>query len=367
MIPPLSQFASWPAQHRVHVLHLEDALVDQKLAAATLRHSAQPHRITCVDTLQGFLDALAAGDVDIVLADYYLPGFTALQAWQAAQETLGERCPPCVLLSGAIGEAAAVEAMRLGMSDYLLKDDIARLPHVLARALEVTQARRAHEHSQRQIAQLSAHLQQSIEDERAAIAREIHDDIGGSLTAVKFELAWLLRHTREDNPSAAVHVRSALEMLDHALGASQRIMMHLRPPVLDEGLVAAVQWLVENFERRTGVRTHFRPSGSTVNVPPAVQVVAYRTAQEALTNVSKYAHARTVWVELSDGNAALTLEVRDDGRGMQAADRHKPHSFGLRGLSERARTVGGWLDVSSQSGRGTSITLTVPLDETIAA
>src|SRR5690606_23027272 len=106
--------------------------------------------------------------------------------------------------------------------------------------------------SRERLAELAEHLQTSIEQERADIAREIHDDIGGALAAAKLDLAWVAR--RLEQPESAPHLENAMEMLQHALGASQRIMMNLRPPILDQGLVAAVQWLAEGFERRTRIR-----------------------------------------------------------------------------------------------------------------
>ena len=330
-----------------------------------MRRAKVLHRIDCVDQLPQFLTALQEKSYDVVLADYYLPGFTAVDVWQAAQSL--PSLPPFVLLSGAIGEAAAVDAIRLGISDYLLKDDMVRLPHVLARALEVHEARRAREKaaaelalSQQQLAELTEHLQASIERERAAIAREIHDDIGGALTAVKFDLAWIQRNPTHAE-GVAQHSVAALEMLQHALGASQRIMLNLRPPVLDQGLVAAIQWLAQGFEARTAipVTLHLAPLRTTLS--DAVQLVAYRTVQEALTNVSKYAQATAVHIDMSDAEGVLTVEVRDNGCGIDPALRHRPKAFGLRGLAERARTVGGWLDVSSQVGRGSSIIVSIPL------
>lgn len=353
-----------PAVRPLLVLHLEDSMADQRLAAVTLRRAGMDCRITCVDALSDFIAQLQNTPFDLILADYHLPGFTALHAWQAAQNL--PRCPPCVLLSGAIGETAAVQALHLGISDYLLKEDIHRLPHVLQRALEITQAREAREQamrelaiSQRHLSELTEHLQQSIEQERASIAREIHDDIGGSLTSIKFDVAWLLRNT--DSEEQKTHARAALEMLQHALGASQRIMLNLRPPVLDQGLVAAVQWLAENFERRTGITSVVHTSSQYIDVPAELQVVAYRTAQEALTNISKYAQASAVHIDLSDHEGFLTLEVRDNGQGLDPEARDKPKAFGLRGLAERARTVQGWLDISSRKGQGTSIIVTIPL------
>ena len=329
-----------------------------------LQRSKLPHEIELVDTMADFKRELATGRHDVVLADYHLPGFTGLDAWRHLQ-SLGVDLP-FVVLSGAIGEAAAVEAMHEGISDYLLKDNMARLSHVIQRAIEVHHNRREKDRanaklaeSRQRLAELAEHLQTSIEQERADIAREIHDDIGGSLAAVKFDLALLAR--RADDPDTRKRLDSALEMLQHALGASQRIMMNLRPPILDQGLVAAVQWLAAGFERRTGVRAQVRRSSELLDVPRDVQLVAYRTAQEALTNISKHAPECTaVEIDLSDGEGVLTLEVSDNGRGMDSEALMKAKSFGLLGLNERAEKVDGWLDVSS-SPRGTSIILSVPL------
>lgn len=353
-----------PLQRPLRILHIEDCAADQALARLSLLRGGLVCEVTVLDLLDAVAQALQTQSFDLILADYHLPGFTALDAWELVRSLPDH--PPFVLLSGAIGESAAVGVMREGISDYLLKDHITRLPHVVAHALEVHEARRARTRaaaelaaSERRLAELTEHLQTSTERERADIAREIHDDIGGSLTAVKFDLSWIARNA-SDGPLRE-HALSALEMLEHALGASQRIMMNLRPPVLDQGLVAAVQWLAENFERRTGVRARVTSSRDSMDMAPEIQVVAYRTAQEALTNVGKYAQARQVDIDLSDHEGFLTLEVKDDGVGLAPGARDKPRSFGLRGLDERARTVHGWLDVSSQPGRGTSVIVSIPL------
>jgi signal transduction histidine kinase len=346
------------------VLHIEDSAADHELVRLTLRRSGMAHEIRHADTLAGMRQWLDSEAFDLILADYWLPGFTAIDAWRQVCQRPAP--PPFVLLSGAIGEAAAVDAMRLGIADYLLKDDMGRLPHVIARAIEVAEARRARElavaelaDSEQRLAALAEHLQTTIEEERAAVAREIHDDIGGALTAVKFDLAWISRHAGEGG--LREHAASATETLQHAIDASQRLMLSLRPPVLDQGLAAAVRWLAETFERRTRVPVRVHCSRETLPIPPALQLVAYRTAQEALTNVHKHAQARQVRIELSDHEGVLTLEVTDDGRGMDAHMLGKPRSVGLKGLQERAHRAGGWLDVSSRPGRGTSVIMSVPL------
>ena len=297
-----------------------------------------------------------------------LPGFTAIDAWTALLECQdgGPPPPPFILLSGAIGESAAVQAIQLGMSDYLAKDDMARLGTVVLRALAAHQTLMAKEQadtelaaSEQRLAEFAEHLQSAIEQERAAIAREIHDDIGGSLAAVKFDLAWIARHGDGDDLKA--HVQTAIDMLQQAMAASQSIMMNLRPPVLDQGLAAALEWLCSGFEKRTGIEVRLGSPAILGTLARNVELTAYRTAQEALTNVQKYARCQWVRVDVSDTQGVLTLEIADNGCGIAPADLDKPQSFGLRGLRERARTVGGWLDVSAGQRGGTSIILSVPL------
>jgi len=158
------------------------------------------------------------------------------------------------------------------------------------------------------------------------------------------------------------HVNAAAEMLQHALGASQRIMMNLRPAILDQGLTAAVDWLATGFERRTGIRTVLRASQHDHELSKTVQLTAYRTAQEALTNIAKHARCDLVTIELTDSGNVLTLEVSDNGQGISRAKLGNPKAYGLKGLQERAKSVGGWLDISTGVGKGTSIILSVPLD-----
>jgi two-component system, NarL family, sensor histidine kinase UhpB len=367
-IPSTTQPAQF--EQPIRILHLEDSALDHQLVERNLLQSGLPFEMQRLDTLSGFEQRLQGAEFDLILADYHLAGFTAIDAWQIASH----RAPavPFVLLSGAVGEAAAVEAIKLGMSDYLLKDNLGKLPHVIVRAIELAQTRQAKIRadaelalSERRLADFAEHLQSTIEQERASIAREIHDDIGGSLAAIKFDLAWIGRHSTDE--ILKTHVEAADDMLQHAIGASQRIMMNLRPAVLDQGLAAALDWLCAGFEKRTSIKTSLTASLGQTEPEKAVQLTAYRTAQEALTNISKYAQCNKVNVELDDAGGVLMLEINDNGCGISAGQLDKPKSYGLRGLRERAKTVGGWLDVSSRSGGGTSIILSIPLAKRASA
>lgn len=361
------------SSHAVHaglaVLHLEDNEADHELVRVTLQRSDLDCNLQLVDTLADFEAALKHRAFDAVLADYHLGGFSGLDAWEALRQS-GQEIP-FVLVSGAIGEATVAEAMVRGVSDYVDKNRLNRLPMVLERTLDVFRARRAQQQaaealaqSQRRLADLTEHLQASIERERADIAREIHDDIGGSLAAVKLDLAWLAR--RNTDPEAQRHLQAALDMAEHALGASQRIMRNLRPAVLDQGLLPAVQWLARTFAERTGLVVDVHSQLNGRELPAEVALVAYRTAQEALTNTLKHARASRCTLELSDLEGVLMLEISDNGVGASPDALAKVQSFGLLGLRERAQTVGGWLDVVLAPGAGVTLILSVPLADATA-
>ena len=351
------------ADRPLRVLHLEDSVPDHELALLHLLRAGLSVDVLRVDSEADFRQALHDREWDVVLSDFNLPGFNGLRAQQILKDSGKDL--PFILVSGEIGEDTAVAAMRNGASDYLLKDNLARLAPAVEHAIAAQRDRLAraqadHElaASRQRLSELAQHLQTSVEMERAAIAREIHDDVGGSLTAIKFDLAWIGRHVQ--SPEVQQRVISALETVAHAIEASQRIMHNLRPAILEQGLVAALQWMAAQFEKRNAMRCLFRTSHESMQLPAGVPLVAYRFAQEALTNVSKHAQATRVMIDLSMSRGVLSLEVSDNGRGLGPGDLAKARSFGLRGLHERASTVGGWVDVSS-GANGTVLMLSVPM------
>lgn len=206
-------------------------------------------------------------------------------------------------------------------------------------------------------------LEQAVEDERAAIAREIHDDVGGMLTALRFDLAWIERH---DDARVRARARQGLETLNQAVLAVQRIMRNLRPPALDAGIVAALDFLVAQFASRTGIAARLTANRDRIDLSEQVAITVYRVAQESLTNVAKHARAHRARVDLVVQDETLSLEVSDDGVGIRPEDIDKPGSFGLRGLTERVRQVHGWLDVAVGERRG-AVMMTIPLTPRAAA
>jgi signal transduction histidine kinase len=353
-----------PAALRLRVLHLEDSELDHQLTLAHLQRGGVDAEAVRVESEAEYRAALAE-PWDVILSDYNLPGFSGLRALEILRES--NRLLPFILVSGEIGEQVAVQAMLNGASDYLLKANLARLVPAMLHAIEGTEALRAKQaadlalgQSEQRLRELAQHLQASVEAERHAIAREIHDDVGGSLTALKFDLAWIER--RATDPAVAQRAQAALETVTSAIEASQRIMHNLRPAILEQGLIAALQWMTQRFEKRSGIVTSFRTNREELPpLPAGVPLAAYRTAQEALTNISKHAVATRADIDLALAGHILSLEVSDNGRGLSQEDLAKARSFGIRGLRERAAQVGGWVDLSSGPG-GTTLILSVPLD-----
>lgn len=317
-----------------------------------------------VDSLAAFGSA-AVGVFDVYLSDYAVAGGTGVDAWNLLEH--GDNPLPFVILSPEdMGEAESIDVMRSGVSECVFKEDLHRVGYVLQKLLEVWDARQAKIQadaalvvSRNQLLRLTQQLHARIDEERTAVSREIHDDIGGALAAVKFDLAWIARRTTD--AEVKDRVQQATVTLQQALEASQRIMLNLRPAILDEGLVPALQWLVNAFQKRTGAEVVFRCDKETLDLPAEVQTVAFSVVREGLTNVVKHANATRVLVDVSDQEGILTVEVTDNGHGLTPKALNKETSFGILGLRERAQSVGGWLDVSAQGG-GVSVTLSVPLD-----
>ncbi len=213
---------------------------------------------------------------------------------------------------------------------------------------------------------LSEELQTVREEERARIAREVHDEIGQALTALQMDVAWLekkLATSSEAAPeSCSEKLKSMTSLLDSTLGSVQRIATELRPGVLDElGLEAAAEWYVRDFESRTGIPCDFRSDLKGAAVEPDLATAVFRILQEALTNVARHSGASRVEILLSAYANELLLEIRDDGRGISKDHVAASHSLGLLGMRERARSLGGEISVSGIPDVGTTVTLRVPL------
>jgi PAS domain S-box-containing protein len=221
--------------------------------------------------------------------------------------------------------------------------------------------------SRQELRDLTARLQLVREEERTNIAREVHDELGQALTGLKIDLAWL-KSRMADRPRLAERVQSVIVRIDGAMDTVRRIATDLRPSVLDDlGLVAAVEWQCQEFERSTGVATQLEVQAAHPELEKSCATTIFRILQEALTNVARHARATRVNVELHVSAEELTLGVRDNGIGISEAALSSPRSLGLIGIRERAFAAGGELVIRGAKGQGTTVALWSPLRRTEGA
>ncbi len=352
----------------VNLLVVEDSELDYELLLAILgRDQALTGlrvRAQRVEDEAGMRAAFAAGRIDAVVTDHNLPRFDSFSALKVAKSH--DEDIPVLVLSGEMAEDLAVAALHAGADDFILKARMFRLAPALRRSLQAAEVRRnarrqaqALAASEARLRELTQHLERVKEEERRAVAREIHDDIGTTLTALKFELARLAR-ALDGRAAAAPHINAMQDLLAQAVSAADRIQHNLRPPVLDAGLVAALEWLVQGFRNRTGVTATFESNREEIELAPERAAAIYRVAQEALANVAKHAHATRVSVQLFAAADEVSLEVADDGVGFDTHGAEATPGFGMRGLIERARGFGGWAEVNSAPGRGTTVMFSIP-------
>ncbi|KQR78379.1 histidine kinase [Burkholderia sp. Leaf177] len=237
---------------------------------------------------------------------------------------------------------------------------------------DITERKRTEEEllaSRERLRELSAYLEAIREEERRRIAMEIHDELGQVLTALKMDVALLKMrlvadaNTRPDNnPEATRKIDDIRELVEKTIWMVRNVASHLRPAALNFGVVSALEWLAEDFARRNGMPCQLVVRGGEPVLADAFSTAVFRIVQESLTNVSRHAGASRVTVTLVSSSVALDLRVSDDGKGFDADSAQGGYSYGLLGMSERARLIGGTLQIDSAPGAGTMVSIHLPLD-----
>jgi signal transduction histidine kinase len=213
-----------------------------------------------------------------------------------------------------------------------------------------------------EISELSSHLQQISEAERAKLARDIHDELGSLLVAGKMDAAWVQNRVRGADASAAKKLQGLLGVLDQAIAIKRRVTEELHPTLLDNlGLGAALQWHVKDVCGRAGLVPEINVPAQEIELPGQVAVALFRIVQEALTNTVKYAKARKVSVALSRSPAGVALVVADDGVGLPPPAERREAAHGILGMRERVRALRGELVIKSKPNAGTAIEVFVPM------
>ena len=227
---------------------------------------------------------------------------------------------------------------------------------------ELVKAEEKLQHSYRQIRDLVAHLQHIREQERTRIAREIHDELGQQLTGLKMYISWLSKKTLPFNNGVREKFEATTSLIEETIRSVRRISLELRPSMLDDlGLIAALEWQSNEFEKRSGITTEFINRAVQVEMPASVKTGLFRIYQESLTNVARHAGATRVTAVLELNGNDLILTISDNGKGFSVSNVESKKTLGLFGMKERTQEMGGKYDIVSTPGDGTTVRISVPV------
>lgn len=216
-----------------------------------------------------------------------------------------------------------------------------------------------------QLSQLTAHLQSIREEERKRIGREIHDDLGQRLTAIKMDVAWINKKTGDQQASIKDKLKNMIELIDGSNMAVRRILNELKPSLLEEyGLFEAIRTQAGQFTDNTGIPVDLVTTGQDTGLQEELAVCVFRIFQECLTNITRYASANYVDVSILIGESAIQVNINDDGKGFQTEDLADKKSYGIIGMRERIRAMSGFFEINSETGKGTTINFVLPLKQT---
>jgi two-component system, NarL family, sensor histidine kinase UhpB len=246
-------------------------------------------------------------------------------------------------------------------------DDAGQLIAIEGIARDVTEfveAERRLRESEEQLRQLAGRMHNAREAERAQVARELHDELGQTLTALKLDISRMMQALRRDQmtPSLVDRLQSLIGLSDIGLATVKRIATTLRPPTLDHlGLAEAIHWESLTFKARAGLRCNVRTNKSRSALSSEQQTALFRIFQEAMTNIVRHAHASAVQVTLTERAERFEMIIRDNGRGITESERENPNALGLLGMRERTALMGGLFRISGRKGKGTVLSIEVPV------
>lgn len=343
----------------LRVLMLEDSPEDVELIQREIKKAGIEFVAEVVDTKDGFLKVFAAFSPDIVLSDHSMPRFNSMEALTLTRTI--DNTIPFILVTGTVSEEFAVQSIKEGADDYILKSNLIRLVPAIRHAIRSRKAEREKEKvveklklSEERIRNFANHLNQVMEDERSHIAREIHDELGQQLAGIKYSLTSLRASPASQN------IDRIMNEIDETIHSMRKIATQLRPGILDSlGLIPSIQWLADEFEKKSGVACIFSVRGEERNFSKKIATAVFRICQESFTNIFKHANAQKVLVVVDDDGEQLKIEIIDNGKGISKGKLENPFSMGLLGMKERANSVGATLQISSEKDEGTKVKLVI--------
>jgi PAS domain S-box-containing protein len=278
-------------------------------------------------------------------------------------------------LSTIIGKGKNIEGLRTNGEKFLIEASVSQstvegknfYTIIIRDISERLKAENELKESYQKVRDLAAHLQSAREDERINIAREIHDELGQELSALKMDITFLNRKIEKtkDNPDWEAfqeNLKSMINITDQTIKTVRKISSQLRPDVLDKlGLRDAVEWLADDFNKRTGIDCKVECMEFNEELSKNIQTVIYRISQESLTNIMRHAGASKVTIIINNNSDNINLEIQDNGKGITSEEIKNGRSLGLVGMKERAYFVGGFFDIEGVKGKGTKIKVTIPI------
>jgi len=352
----------------IRILMLEDDAADAELTKFVLRKGGLRFSMDRVESKDEYIQHLQENPPSLILSDYSLPGFDGHAALEIAQD----RCPetPFIFVTGTMGEEVAIETLKSGATDYVLKTRLSRLIPAVNRALREAEERTKHRRAEEQLREsherlraLSVYLQSVREEERTRIAREVHDELGQALTSCKLDVSWIASKLPRDLKPLLDKARALSTHIDATIQMVRRISTELRPGILDHlGLAAALEWQANEFQTRTGIKCDAMADLRVPLLNHELNTAFFRIFQETLTNVIRHAGATHVAVSLKNNGEDVVLEVIDNGRGITKEEISNTKSMGLLGMRERAALLGGEFKIGRiPRGKGTKVTVAIPL------
>jgi signal transduction histidine kinase len=300
-------------------------------------------------------------DFAVILLDVRMPGIDGFETAKLIRSRERSRATPIIFLTAAADEMNSMfRGYEVGAVDYLMKPVVPEiLKSKVAVFVELHRKSERLRESEEKLRRLAAHLISVREEERAHIAREIHDELGQVLTGIKMEVGWLAKRLKE--PVLLEKTDSMSKLIDSTVQTVRKIATGLRPEMLDDmGLVAAVGWQAKDFQKRTGIRCRVKLPPETTKLDIDVSTTAFRIFQEILTNVARHSRATRVDIELDVAGDRLRLDVADNGVGIGEAELDGKRSLGLLGMHERALLFGGEVSITGSPGHGTRVQVTIP-------
>jgi two-component system sensor histidine kinase UhpB len=351
----------------IKILLIEDNPGDARLIKEYLSDvKNQKIHLAISDRLSGGIEILENEFIDIILLDLKLPDSEGLGSFDKIFSVAPNI--PVIVLTGLNDETTAIKAVKMGAQDYLVKDKVEA--DLLIRSIRYAiERKRSEEEHQKLLEQRirSLAIIEAQENERRRISRELHDGLGQLLSAAKLNLGMIEFAQTQSKERASEIIKQIDSIVSKAIVEARRIAHDLRPTTLDDfGLIPALRILCQEFSKLTGIKVKFQVSQLLERIEPKVEIAIYRIIQESFNNISKYAEASDVSLDLYRKDNFVYVRVKDNGVGfdvdMTSKNKKTGHGFGLLNMKERAELVGGKVEILSTPGQGTELLLEINLD-----